>query len=212
MTDFFKQLEPLINGIDVQINVRKKGEELTLSVVAKGATKDEAAKNIIPFIITGTAKELDELFFATILKPIEKTAALLTNMSAYEKASEKADAEKKEQKDAENKLTTEKKAKLGKHDKLVKKSQDLEKEKKYREALGALNEAKKFAEKPEKHDAKVKELTNLLVGGSGLFATESLEIPVTNYAAEIVDEPVKSEESKSEDVDTVEEEEEEEEQ
>ena len=188
MTQFFTELDPLLNGVDVVLTIRKSGEQVTVSVLAKGDVKDKAAQNIPPFIISGTASEIDAAFFQTIKQPLQKTAGILTNMSEYEKSQEKADSESAAKKEEKAKAEKEKKQRKEKHDKLVKKSAELEKDSKYREAIGALNEAKKLSDKPETHDKKIKALVEKMNAG-GLFsgtAVEAAEDIKTNYSEDIV--------------------------
>ena len=50
----------------------------------------QAAKVVPPFIMGGTAEELDNCFFDTITKPVQETAGVFHNMEDYRKGLEKA--------------------------------------------------------------------------------------------------------------------------
>lgn len=50
----------------------------------------QVAKVVPPFIISGTAEEVDGCFFDTITKPIQETAGVFHNMEDYRKGLDKA--------------------------------------------------------------------------------------------------------------------------
>ena len=50
----------------------------------------QAAKVVPPFIISGTAEEMDNCFFDTITKPVQETAGVFHNMEDYRKGLDKA--------------------------------------------------------------------------------------------------------------------------
>lgn len=201
MTEFFKDIAKLMtDGVNVQINIHKKGDELTVSIITTGNTTDPAASQITPLNLVGTAQEIDEGFFAQVSAPIQKTIGILKNMEEYEKGQKEADAQKKELKDAEDKKKREAKERKEKYDKLLKKSDELEKKKEFKKAIGALNEAKNFTDKPDAVNKRIKELAEKITGG-GLFAGEAVEDIKTNFADEIKTETPDSDQDDDDDDD-----------
>ena len=94
-TNFFSQLEQLQTGAGWNIVIAQNAAGLvTVSVLmnAKHVT-DNAKRFIPPMSLTGTAAELDTVFFKEISEPVKRTAALFTNMNQYLKEVEKAEAE-----------------------------------------------------------------------------------------------------------------------
>lgn len=87
---FFKELFPIIEGIDTSIFLTTKNGKVTLSVLPKTEGK-------LPAItMTGTPEELDEAFIKAIQEPLEKTKGVLQNVEIYQKAvRDLEDSEKK---------------------------------------------------------------------------------------------------------------------
>lgn len=105
---FFQKLDEF-DFTNLEIKIVKKNGKFTLSLLPKSEAKDVAIKNIIPLAITGTPAELDENFFEVVSKPLEKSLGIISNIEDYEKASEKAEAEKKEIADKKKQEDEEKK-------------------------------------------------------------------------------------------------------
>ena len=99
--NFFNHISGLIpEGVDLNISIRKKNDQLTVSLFSKAnGLKDDAQNKLAPLVISGTEEELDEGFFAAISAPVKKSAGLLTNMMEFEKAAKDAEANSKAEKD-----------------------------------------------------------------------------------------------------------------
>jgi len=180
--NFFNSISNLLpDGVDLNITIRKNGDQLTVSVLPKSNVKDDAAKSIVPLIISGTVEELDNGFSDAIKAPVSSAVGLLINMSDFEKQMESATAS--------SKAVTEKKSKF---DKLVKKADDLEKQGKLREAYSCLKQARPFASDLLKLDNRMSALQDKF-GGNGLFASDVEENENTNYLDEVSTEEVEAE-------------------
>lgn len=92
--EFFKSINELLGeGCTLVLNVAKKGDKLTVSVLpGNPLVKDNGAKNINPLIIKGTAEELDADFLGVIKEPISRVTGLLVDMATFEKGEEEAKA------------------------------------------------------------------------------------------------------------------------
>lgn len=105
--EFFKTINLMLGeGNTLSLNVAKKGDTLTVSVLPGNDIVKDAAKNKIqPLSVSGTADELDDGFLAAIA-PVEKATGLLNNMADYEKSvaeAEKSSKMEQEKKSAEDK-------------------------------------------------------------------------------------------------------------
>ncbi len=108
----------------------------------------------VPLVLTGTPAMLDEGFFATIAKPVQKTVELITNLKAYDKALEKNRTESRMEKDQKDKETKEQTERKKKYETQIDKVKQLREQKKYGEAIGQLPKAADFPE----HEAEIKSL------------------------------------------------------
>jgi PRTRC genetic system protein E len=82
--NFFQQLYPLIDGIDITMKVKRKNGRLTISVLP------ETTSVISPAILTGTPEELDNGFFAAVSAPISDAKGLKVDLENYKKSIEKS--------------------------------------------------------------------------------------------------------------------------
>jgi PRTRC genetic system protein E len=107
---FFEELSQVITeGATLNITVRSAGGKLTVSLFPKvKGLNDEAQHHLQPVVISGTATELDEGFFAAVVQPLKKTCGMLCGMKSFEESLARMEAEKKEAK--EEKRTVDKKA------------------------------------------------------------------------------------------------------
>ena len=134
-------------GTDVTIVIRKKEDGLVVSTAAKNVNVSDPAKDLIaPFVVTGTAEELDKEFASLISKPVTESTGIQTSMENFE-ASKKL-AEKKSQAAAQEKKEQEAKQKADKTkvEKLVATADALMEKKKYAEAKKAYEQALPLAE------------------------------------------------------------------
>lgn len=158
--NFFNQISELIpEGVDLNITIRKKAEQLTVSIFPKAnGLKDEAQNRLSPLVITGSADELNEGFFTAIENPVKKSTGLLTNMLEFEKSAKEAEANskaEKERKEKEKKEAEERKKKLGK---LTLKADELEAKKDFRGAIKTLTEALELSSDTTKIQNRISDL------------------------------------------------------
>lgn len=159
----FKAIENLIDGIDLNITVRKSGNDMVVSVLPKhNGVKDGAKDFITPLVIKGTAEELDAQFVEVLVKGLPKVTGVLSNIKEFEEAAGRTAAASdamKAQREAEAKAKKEKKDKL---DGLIKKGDDAKAAGKYIEAIQIYQDAKEFAENPVDLDKKITEVRTLM--------------------------------------------------
>lgn len=144
---FFTQFNQLMTGsVDVTMVIRKSTTGMTVSVLPKSnGLKDEAQNHIVPLTLSGTPEELDNGFFQTIARPVQKVSGLLANMAEFEKQADKAAKDSKAVKDMKAKETKEEKEKREKYEKLMKKADEMVAAKNHKEAVAVLGQAKAYA-------------------------------------------------------------------
>lgn len=104
--DFFKKIAEIgLANVDIKIVVKE--DILSVLIDPKSMAKDKSLKLIQPATISGTAAEIDEIFFDTITEPLKKTAGIITNIEEHEKSAEAA----KKAKEDEKKASADKKSK-----------------------------------------------------------------------------------------------------
>ena len=177
MTDmfFFKEISGLVTaGVELNVTIKRSGENLIVSVLPKVTDlKDEAAKKLVPLVVSGTPDELDKEFSAAISTPVQSATGLLTNMKEFEVSQVEAQVKSKA---AE--------ANKKKYDQLVKKADDFEKGGKLNNAIACLKQAKVFA--PDKQATQKKiETLQAKAGAGSLFEEEDL---LNNYLEELPEE------------------------
>ena len=167
MTDmfFFKEISGLVTaGVELNVTIKRSGENLIVSVLPKVTDlKDEAAKKLVPLVVSGTPDELDKEFSAAISTPIQSATGLLTNMKEFEVSQVEAQAKSKAA-DANKK----------KYDQLVKKADDLEKDGKLKNAVACLKQAKEFAQDKPAIQKRIDKL-QAKIGAGSLFEEEAIE-------------------------------------
>jgi PRTRC genetic system protein E len=159
-TTFFQNIQALnIKGdLNLHIKQQKDGQLLVSILLANDKVEDEARKIIPPMNFQGTAKELDEGFFAALEKPIQKASALFTNMKDFEEALEKTKKQSKLAQEKEDGEKKEKEERKKKYEAQMKKVAELEEKKKYGEAIGAMPKPSDFPEQAEEIKKKTDEL------------------------------------------------------
>jgi len=94
---FFQKIYELADGADLAINIKRKNEKLTVSVLPSNA------KNVTPVIITGTPEDLDNGFLDTVTRQLEKAGELqleiVASMANEEEWPKKKDKTAKEAKE-----------------------------------------------------------------------------------------------------------------
>lgn len=95
---FFQKLYELADGADLAINIKRKNEKLTVSVLPSNA------RNVTPVIITGTPEDLDNGFLDTVTRQLERAGELqLEIVAAMATEEPKAKQEAKPAKEAKAK-------------------------------------------------------------------------------------------------------------
>ena len=155
--NLFKTLSDILSSdSDVTIVVRKTGDDtLAVSTALKNnSTTDPAKDAIAPFVVSGTAEELDAEFVSLIKAPMEKSSGIQTSMANFEasakaaQAASKAAAEKKRAADDAKKNAKSAVAKiLGEADSLLKAKKYAEAKARYSKALQEAEIAGLSAEK-----------------------------------------------------------------
>jgi len=139
-TNFFSQLDPMIDGFDLQVTIKKTAGKLTLAVFSEPRIDDGARKRIPPLNFVATAKELDEHFFTEIQKPMTAISAFSLEMKKFETqmAATEAETQRARKIEAdERKMKSDAKVKLDKGKVLLE-------ENKPRQAISAFQEALKI--------------------------------------------------------------------
>lgn len=159
---FFKEISGLVTaGVELNVTIKRSGELLIVSVLPKVTDlKDEAAKKMVPLVMSGTPDELDKGFACSISAPLKSATGVLGNMRAFEaalieaeKSSKKAEADKK------------------KYDQLVKKAEELEKNGKVQNAIACLKQALAFAVDKAQFQKRIDKL-QAKAGAGSLFGEE----------------------------------------
>ena len=184
---FFTQFNQLMTGsVDVTMVIRKSTTGMTVSVLPKSnGLKDEAQNHIVPLTLSGTPEELDNGFFQTIARPVQKVSGLLANMAEFEKQADKAAKDSKAAKDMKAKETKEEKEKREKYEKLMKKADEMIAAKNHKEAVAVLGQAKAYAnpqqvkEIEEKIKAQTAELNKGCLFGMEAFDQQPAPQPVS---------------------------------
>lgn len=172
--ELFKKIsEMLSEGSTMSITIAKKGENLVVGVMpGNDLVKDAAKKHIVPLNLSGTPEELDEGFVEAIAQPIAKANGLLSDIASFEKAQEEVKAK--------SKMEADKKAEEDKRKKEFGEWVDLAKqnlkERKFRDALTCVANARKIAGDKEKStlDKLEADIANESGAGSVFGAVEDL--------------------------------------
>jgi PRTRC genetic system protein E len=155
--NLFKTLSDILSSdSDVTIVVRKTGDDTLVvsTAVRNHKTEDPAREAIAPFVVSGSADELDAEYASLIKAPMEKSSGIQTSMANFEasakaaQAASKAAAEKKRAADDAKKTAKTAVAKiLGEADTLLKAKKYAEAKARYSKALQEAEKAGLSAEK-----------------------------------------------------------------
>lgn len=174
MTDmfFFKEISGLITtGIELNITIKRSGDNLIVSVMPKVTDlKDEAAKRLVPLVISGLPDELDKGFSSAISTPIQTATGILSNMKEFETSLAETQAKSKA---AE--------ANKKKFEQLKKKADELEKAGKLQNAIACLRQALEFTVDKQSVQKCIEKL-QAKAGSGSLFSEE--ETTIDNYLDE----------------------------
>lgn len=180
-TNFFQQINALGVIGNIVLNIQPvSSEQMIVSVlITNDSIKDKAIKNIPPMVLDGSITDLNEKFFTAITEPVKKTTELFRNLLDHEKGLKAAQGNSNMQK---GKNETEKRDKEGKrkqYDEKMKRVDELEKEKKYGQAIAQMPDAKLF---PEFANEINKKMTQLRAnhGTLDLFADQSSDSETTD--------------------------------
>lgn len=201
-TSFFSSVASLQLQGNLRINIQLQagGSMLVSVLLSDDQVKDNAVQLIPPLVLKGDPSELDEGFFDALHTPLQQTSALITNLSAYEKAMGKAQKESKQEKDKAATMNREKDSKRKRFEEQMKKVEELEKQKKIGEAIGQLPDLKVFPEFEEEIKKKAQQLRSQH-GTLSLFGeTDTDASPEEPGTAEEQEAPAKEEESEEEDL------------
>jgi PRTRC genetic system protein E len=170
--NLFTELSNMLpDGVDLSLTIRKKGAEVTVSLMPKSKKVDDPAQfKIQPLIITGTPEELDNEFVAAIKSPLSQSTGLLANMAEHEKSVKEAAANSKAEKDKKDKEKKEAEARQKKEKKLFEKADEQENEEDYRGAVKTLTAVLEVTSDTQKIQTRITELKeklnqNSLFGG-----------------------------------------------
>lgn len=141
--NLFKTLAAIlaVKGDSVNITIQKRNDDtFAVAVNYKAPGVQDSAKELIaPFVLKGTADELDTSFVEQIKQPMESASGLMTSLSEHEKSVKIASENSK-------KAEADKKA-AGKAEEKAKKEAEKQAEKERKEAEKAEEKARKEAEK-----------------------------------------------------------------
>lgn len=150
-TNFFRQIAKLNLTGDLQITLRQSTENsFVLSVLLTNEQcGDEARKTIPPLNLRGTAEDLDNGFFENISTPLQTASGLMVDMESFMKQIEETKKRSAMEKEKSDKEKKEKEAKDKKYNEALRKAEELEKEKRYKEAWSALPKGSDYPEYAE---------------------------------------------------------------
>jgi PRTRC genetic system protein E len=141
--DFFQQLSDLNLSGDLRLTITTSPDGVMIASVFLFSAKcgEESQKLMKPLLISGTASEVDEQFFQAVSRPMQATSDFYNNAEAYLKTLEQAKAQSAIGK-ANPKTEAEKK-----YEGLWRKSEELEKEGKFKQAWMKVPDPADYPEK-----------------------------------------------------------------
>jgi len=182
MNNFFTQLAAIIGKAELQLNIKTKGDQLTVMLTPKTTANDPALANLQPLIITGTAQQLDEDFLNAISQPLQKAVGLIANIEDFEVSTKKAEEESKIKKAEEEKIKKQKEENQKKLDRLLTKADEYENAGNWAKAIGAIKQALPFVTDHTHLNSRIKGL-EVKLNQNSLFASVPPE-DTTNYLEE----------------------------
>lgn len=160
-TNFFQNIinlnAPGNWNISITTDEQGKVKIMGLFNIPKNGT--QASKLVPPFIVSGTAEEVDNSFFDTIQQPVRETAGFFHNMEDYRKGLEKAksiasaktppatSAKPAVAKNPDHEMPDPKAEKKKAYDTAVKAINDLQADCKYEEAINLLPATEDYPDK-----------------------------------------------------------------
>jgi PRTRC genetic system protein E len=155
-TNFFQQLNAFGISGNIVLNIQPLSQEkmIVSILITNDSIKDKAVKNIPPMVLDGSITDLDEKFFSAISEPVKKTTELFRNLLDHEKGLKTAIGNNNMQKGKNEADKTKRKQ----FDEKMKKVDELEKEKKYGQAIAQMPDAKAFLEFAEEINKKMTQL------------------------------------------------------
>lgn len=150
-TNFFSQITGLNIIGNLQLNISKGAENnLIVSVMLQNDGCGDDAKNLIPpYTLKATAEELDNAFFERITTPMQTASGLMDNMEAFMKQLDEARKKSAMEKEKADKDKKETETKDKKFNEAMQKSNELDKQGKYREAWVMLPKVENFPDHAE---------------------------------------------------------------
>ena len=150
-TKFFRQIANINLTGDLQIKFTRTTENnYVVSVLLKNEQcGDEARKTIPPHNLRGTAEDLDNGFFESIIKPLKTASGLMVDMESFMKQLEVAKKKSAMEKEKSDKEKKQKETKDKKYNESLQKAEELEKEGKYKEAWSILPKGSEYPEYAE---------------------------------------------------------------
>lgn len=150
--NLFDELNKIMGiGTDVTIVVRKAADDkmVVSTSFRNDAVKDEAKNLLQPFLLKGSPAELDEGFVREISTPLQESAGLQTSMQEFETAKKVAESKSAALAEQKKKEAEEAKKKKEQYKKFLDAAKTAQNERKWKDAITALTEAKKYAEQAD---------------------------------------------------------------
>ena len=162
-TNFFKYIAQLdiVGTLNLSITKGTEDKIIVSLLVDNKACGDKAKSLIPPLILKGTAEELDNDFFTTIVKPIEDTSGLMVDMEKYIKSQEIAKRQSQMEKEKAEKEKKEKEKREKKYKELKEKAEELAEQGKPRDAWTAYPNPDEYPEHADEIRTRRKELSAL---------------------------------------------------
>lgn len=143
---FFKSISEVIGSVDLQLNIKKKGDVISVMVTPRGNIKDKAAENIAPLVLSGTPEELDEGFANAVKAPIQKVSGIISNIETFEKGAEHLANENAAAKAQAEKEREEKELRKKRYAAAMRKAEEAERDEEWQKAIKAYSEALEVAD------------------------------------------------------------------
>jgi len=147
-TNFFRMLDRLHPTGGWILGIARKDNQMVISI---RLSDDGFGKNIPPMLLSGTPEELDEGFYDSMEKPVERTTSLFLNLAEYTQSLESSKAAIKDKASSKSAKPSDIAPtgadKKSAFEELIKKVQDLNANCKYADALAILPTAEDYPER-----------------------------------------------------------------
>lgn len=159
-TNFFENIKDLQLAGDLRINIQNDTDgKMKVAVFLVNEKVDDKAKKMIPPLnFCGTPEKLDEGFFEALTSPVKQADGLLSNMQEFSNSLEQARKESKMEKDKEELEKKGRDDRKKKYDLQIKKVNELEEQKKFGEAIGAIPKETDFPEQADEIKTRLESL------------------------------------------------------